>query len=753
MRIYVGRIITPTPQAAFIEVDNVMLQEGLVATQWIPSTTELSAKVDANAAATNTLTGTVTNLQGQVTAQGTSITTVNANIDQLKQQGSNAVLDGSFENRAVNQGVGVGIVTADAARSGTKSLKIVANGAIRDVSVAIFDNPGDNRVWYAEVWVRNAPGAAVTTGNIQLAATCTLANGGSNYPQFKALAAASVTDSWQKLSGYITVPATTTRLQIRLSIRENVPSGAVLWDDVYAEDVTDSYNAAQTAQGAASGVSALQATVTQQGQDITAQASRIDGVTASVAGKADASVVQEMRATANNKTEGGNLLANSAFPSWSSRTWIWHTNYNAWSELGNPTGDNSWSPPSVCGMGAVKPGVLAADAGDYFITAYRIPVEQGKTYCLSYYASTHRARLYLYVEFYDSAGNLIPGANITANEINNTNTNPVTLATLNRPFAIGVAPANARTCRVVGLVRGIGQDSPYFWIFRPMLSEVPAGCTAPPAWEAGDQSAAEWNMSVQANGISAGLQLGVTGQTSAFNILASAVNILTPGGADGFELTNGYLRVWSGNSQRIIGNNFGADGLVDYFGPNVGAANANKTNATMWMDRDGNAYWGGAIAAGNLRNAMQSTSIQTIGNGVLVGPFDTNGRNKQVVVGYNRRHTRISNAIGPDGFVAGAGSNSGVINLYRQLNGQNETLWQQIPISGRVDIFNEPDTSDRAVSYWSASVTLNDSSDGATRRSYRAEIVSYSEQSVTHQSGSFTSQTITQSLSIVSIEQ
>ncbi|RRU68250.1 hypothetical protein [Stenotrophomonas maltophilia] len=94
-----------------------------------------------------------------------------------------------------------------------------------------------------------------------------------------------------------------------------------------------------------------------------------------------------------------------------------------------------------------------------------------------------------------------------------------------------------------------------------------------------------------------------------------------------------------------------------------------------------------------------------------------------------------------------------MINLYRQLNGQNETLWQQIPISGRVDIFNEPDTSDRAVSYWSASVTLNDSSDGATRRSYRAEIVSYSEQSVTHQSGSFTSQTITQSLSIVSIEQ
>ena len=258
---------------------------------------------------------------------------------------------------------------------------------------------------------------------------------------------------------------------------------------------------------------------------------------------------------------------------------------------------------------------------------------------------------------------------------------------------------------------------------------------------------------MQANGISAGLQLGVTGQTSSFNILASAMNILSPGGADGIEMTNGYIRTWAGNSQRIIGNNFGADGLVDYFGPNVGAANANKSNATMWMDRNGNAYWGGAIAAGILRNAAQATTTQTIGTSVLVGPFDTNGRNKQVVVGFTRRHRRTKNQLGSQGFVAGAGTNGGVINLYRQLNGQAETLWQQIQITGSVTINNELDGPDTADSIWNASVTLNDNSDGTTRRSYRAEIVSFTEQSVTHQSGSFDGQTITQSLSIVSIEQ
>lgn len=734
----------------WVEWDNVQLEVGSVASGYKPSIEELQLQTAANASATTALTGTVTNLQGQVTAQGTSITTVNANIDQLKQQGSNAVLDGSFENRAVNQGVGVGIVTADAARSGTKSLKIVANGAIRDVSVAIFDNPGDNRVWYAEVWVRNAPGAAVTTGNIQLAATCTLANGGSNYPQFKALAAASVTDSWQKLFGYITVPATTTRLQIRLSIRENVPSGAVLWDDVYAEDVTDSYNAAQTAQGAASGVSALQATVTKQGQDITAQASRIDGVQASIEGKANASAVIELATRVANQSGAGNKLSASTFADAVSGTttgWFLEADTSgAQQKSGYIQGDSDAGVPT--GMRALiitKGGTSNGTGALIWRNTGDIPVEPGKTYIASVYASGTSGVAFVWV-----TGGGMEAASVYANKGGGNK-----LSDYDRVFVKFTAPANVRAVGFRLAMHPKAADGQQFARFvRPMFEEVSPDQNEPSPWSAGGQeSFAGISMFTNVDGHISGIQNKNNGSTSELNFLASAVNILTPGGADGFELTKGYLRVWSGNSQRIIGNNFGADGLVDYFGPNVGAANANKTNATMWMDRDGNAYWGGAIAAGILRNAAQSTTTQTIGNSVLVGPFDTNGRNKQVVVGYNRRHTRISNAIGPDGFVAGAGSNSGVINLYRQLNGQNETLWQQIPISGRVDIFNEPDTSDRAVSYWSASVTLNDSSDGATRRSYRAEIVSYSEQSVTHQSGSFTSQTITQSLSIVSIEQ
>src|SRR5690606_5978016 len=79
------------------------------------------------------------------------------------------------------------------------------------------------------------------------------------------------------------------------------------------------------------------------------------------------------------------------------------------------------------------------------------------------------------------------------------------------------------------------------------------------------------------------------GQTSQFSILSDVFRVLSPGKPEGMEWQDGYLRVYGSGYQRIIGNNFGAPGqnLVDWFGPNVGAANASKANAVMWMDKSG----------------------------------------------------------------------------------------------------------------------------------------------------------------------
>lgn len=142
-----------------------------------------------------------------------------------------------------------------------------------------------------------------------------------------------------------------------------------------------------------------------------------------------------------------------------------------------------------------------------------------------------------------------------------------------------------------------------------------------------------------------------------------------------------------------------------------------------------------------------------MGTGVTTGYFDTNGNNKAVVISVSRLVRRTKGARGSTGFVAGAGTNTMTVNVYRQIAGQGETFWTSFNAGGGVNIQNEPDGADLAESTWNGSITLYDALSGAAQRTYRAEIVSYSEQAVTHTSGTFEGQTINQSLSIVSIEQ
>lgn len=251
-----------------------------------------------------------------------------------------------------------------------------------------------------------------------------------------------------------------------------------------------------------------------------------------------------------------------------------------------------------------------------------------------------------------------------------------------------------------------------------------------------------------------GMEIDNNGQVINTRFLSNTFQVIAPGADRGMEWRDGYLRVWNGSAQRIIGTDFGngSEGLMDYFGPNVGAGAATKANAVMWMDNSGNAYWGGALAAGVLRNAVQTTTTVMTGTQLLCGPFSSNGRNKSVVLSFSRTVRRTKTASGSQGFVAGGGENTCTVNIYRKVENDPETFWTQLVARGGVSINNESDGPDTAVSRWGGAVTLNDGADGSRQRQYRAEIVGASEQEVAHQSGSFNGQTIEQSLSIVSVE-
>ncbi len=252
-----------------------------------------------------------------------------------------------------------------------------------------------------------------------------------------------------------------------------------------------------------------------------------------------------------------------------------------------------------------------------------------------------------------------------------------------------------------------------------------------------------------------GMELGNDGNVVSLRFLTNSMEILAPNGAsEGMEWRNGYLRVWKGAAQRIIGASFGAagDNLIDYFGPNVGAGAASKANAVMWMDASGSAYFGGQLSAGILRNAVQTTTTQTVGVELVNGPFATNGRVRSVTVSFSRRHVRTKTTYGSDGFVAGGGQNTARVEIYRRVGEGAESLWQVLNASGGVNILNETDGPDNAISDWGGSFTVNDTSTSAQTMTYRAVITSFTEQTVSHTSGSFQQQSITQSLSIISVE-
>ncbi|WP_164272514.1 hypothetical protein [Stenotrophomonas sp. B1-1] len=253
-----------------------------------------------------------------------------------------------------------------------------------------------------------------------------------------------------------------------------------------------------------------------------------------------------------------------------------------------------------------------------------------------------------------------------------------------------------------------------------------------------------------------GMELGNDGNVVSLRFLTNNMEIVAPNGAaEGMEWRSGYLRVWKGAAQRIIGPGFGApgDNLVDYFGPNVGAAAASKANAMMWMDASGSAYFGGQLSAGVLRNAVQTTTTQAIGTELVNGPFSTNGRVRTVTVSFTRRHRRTQTISGSTGFVAGAGQNTARVEVYRKIGNAAETLWQVLNAAGGVVINNERDGPDEADSSWGGAFTINDTSPSSDTVQYRAVITGFTEQTVTHTSGSFQGQTLTQSLSMISVEQ
>jgi hypothetical protein len=647
----------PSAASMQLDVDNVQFQMGEVATQYMPSVAEAAASAALSAAAASSLTGKVTLLEGTITAQGQAITSANAALAATQAAGPNILIDAGFEGYAADAlisqsstGALRAIAGSAGARAyfGVRAARLLRTGAPSNTNTDVYFGPeiltNEGRVYFVEAWLKNDPDAVAPGGS-----TYSIGVSGVNSAGVRAWYSAPTTGTqrmdalanWTKISGYVTISNPTVKAQLWVAIQgrngQTPQNVALLIDNVMWQDVTDAHGAKTTADASATGLSALTTTVTQQGGQITALGQQVNQVGASVAGKADTQVVQTLTAMVKDTmTGGGNLLSNTLFKD-GRRGWGWWNSGNGtWNELGLVAGPE-WAPPGLAHFGGSAPSNLALNTQFWAGDEQPVPVVAGKRYCFSAYINCHRVGLAILISFRDANGNTVGEQYSGPADATNVRP-PITLDRMKRLSASMVAPASAVYARVGFYLRGLGlsnNEGNYFWIFQPMLEEMREGQTGPSPYSAGGgETLAGYSLYVTADGLTGGMVTKNDGKVVDMKILANVLQILSPNKPEGIEMRDGYIRVWKGNSQRIIGTGFGNGDLMDYFGPNVGAGAANKMNATMWMDVSGNAYWGGSLSAGIWKNANRTSS--TAANPyVEVGPFAAHGKQRVVVASFS----------------------------------------------------------------------------------------------------------------------
>ena len=590
-RVYVGRQFADQPGAYAIEIDNVQFQRGLVATEYRPSGQEAINVTTQNVSAVSGLTTRMTNAENKATAQADQLTvlssTLNASFNRGENLNVNAMFDGDmapFVKGNTNQQNGDVTWIFGGGQQGSAIQMVHKAGAA--ASPFVYANGGrwvPLKTGRSGRKLRTVIVAKVMAGDATLTARCRVRHsaGEGNNDQ----TTPNLTSAWQRfvLEHPVGDDRTEAMSQVWITNR-GTGDATVLVDRIEFYDVTDelliSANASATAglttavnqQGSkldataqdlvslktqvgdvsASGFNQLKTQVTQQGQTQAAQAQQITGIQTSLGEKADAAVVVEMGTSIKNLGESGNLLQNSTFPFWSRNGWEWTTNPdNWWNELGNPTGGGDWNPQGVFGLGAVAKGGMAAGQVSSTSTTYDTAVLPNRTYCFSVWLQTHRCDSQIEIAFYDRGGNHRGSAYSGWSPANGGNAS-WGLDAIPRTYVFGKAPPEATFARVRVFLRGVGGlQAPYWWMFRPMFSQVAEGATAPPAWNAGGLEAnANWGVNVRADGKIGGIQLASNGAISSFDVVADVFRVSAPGnGGQRTEYSDGNWRTYYPNGQ------------------------------------------------------------------------------------------------------------------------------------------------------------------------------------------------------------
>lgn len=191
------------------------------------------------------------------------------------------------------------------------------------------------------------------------------------------------------------------------------------------------------------------------------------------------------------------------------------------------------------------------------------------------------------------------------------------------------------------------------------------------------------------------------------------------------DVTNGRTITQVGTYMKVTGAPFGSTSqFIEWYGPYfANLTSCTEANAEYYLKTNGQAYFGGSISAGIIKNAAQSTN--TAANASLtVGAFTTNGDTKTIVLSYGYSHSYFC-ATGTGSIT---GSHSIAVLLEKSTDGGSS--WSTLltlnpPETERLVLVDgEPGVPDRVVWAAGSTTTITDNSGATNNMMLRATIIS-----------------------------
>jgi predicted phage tail protein len=159
---------------------------------------------------------------------------------------------------------------------------------------------------------------------------------------------------------------------------------------------------------------------------------------------------------------------------------------------------------------------------------------------------------------------------------------------------------------------------------------------------------AKYAIVLDVNGRVTGFQLIGGGGITSANFVVDKFSVASPNTVDALTWSNGLMVARAGGFMKVTGINFGTTGdLIEWYGPVMASSLCSKSNAVYYLDRAGDAYFGGSLSAGVLKNASTSSVVSNTAT-ADTGIFGTNGGSKSIVgsVSWSNTGTINGNVVG-----------------------------------------------------------------------------------------------------------